>query len=105
MKHVRWLKFSADGRFVTSDIGARRLPVLSSAVAAAGAAAASSYALAVEEQWLTCDLERLLWFPSHFRPAIVATSNQTIALGQAAGDVITMSFDFSSERPWEEVMF
>ncbi len=98
----RWLKFSPNGRVLTTDRGAHRLPLLSPSATAADASADPSYALALMNDWLTCDLENLIWIPPHFRTSEVATSDQVIAFGLGSGEVVVLSFDFSRGRQWEE---
>jgi hypothetical protein len=100
---MRWLKFSANGQTLTKNRSAYRLPPLLSSAPAAAASPDTSYALAVINQWLTCDLENLLWIPRHYRTPVVATLDEAVALGTDSGEIIVMRFDFSRGRPWEDM--
>ncbi len=100
---IRWLKFSANSRILTTNRGAYRLPPLSTSAPAADEPPDPPYALAVTDQWLTCDLENLVWIPPQYRTLEVATSDKAIALGLESGEVVIMSFDFSRGRPWEDM--
>jgi WD40 repeat protein len=75
----KWLKFSADSRIITTKNTAYWLPLLLSS-APAGSASTDSYALAIMDKWLTCNMENLLWIPPQYRSDIVAIHNLTIAL-------------------------
>jgi WD40 repeat protein len=99
-----WLKFSADSQIITTNNTAYRLPLLLSSAPAGSASTNSSYALAIMDQWITCNMENLLWIPPQYRSEVVATHNLTIALGLLSGEKVIIAFDFSSGRPWEEVM-
>jgi WD40 repeat protein len=101
--NIMWLKFSADARILTTNHSAHRLPLLSLPASAADHSSASSYALAVQDQWLTCNVERLLWLPPQYRTDTVATHDRTIALKCKSGGFVVMVFDFSSGRPWEDM--
>jgi WD40 repeat protein len=101
--HSTWLKFSADSRIITTNNAAYRLPLLLSS-APAGSASTDSYALAIMDEWLTCNMENLLWIPPQCRSDIVAIHNLTIALGCSSGKTVIIAVDFSGGRPWEEVM-
>jgi hypothetical protein len=91
---IHWLKFSPNGRIVTTNRSADWLPLLAPATAAAANAPPDlSYTLAVTDQWLTCDLENVLWILPQYRTEVVATSDQAIGLGLRTGE-----FNFSVVR-------
>jgi WD40 repeat protein len=98
-----WLKFSANGRTLTTNMGAYRIPLLTSSASAGDALPGTSYALALVGRWLTCDLENLIWILHQFMTDVVATGDQAVALGFRSGEVIIMAFDFSRGRPWEDM--
>jgi WD40 repeat protein len=100
---IKWLKFSADAGIITTNRSAHRLPLPSFPASAADPSPDFSYALAVQDEWLTCNLENLLWLPPQYRSITVATHDLTVALGLESGDFVVMAFNFSSRRPWEDM--
>jgi hypothetical protein len=44
-----------------------------------------------------------LWLPPEYGSKVVAVHERTVALGLDSGVVIFLSFDFSRERPWEDM--
>jgi len=48
----------------------------------------------VEDQWVTCNGENILWLPLEHRPASVAVYGSKIALGYGTGSVSFFEFDF-----------
>ncbi len=98
-----WLKFSPNGRIITTNASAHRLPLLSSTAPATDTSADRSYALAISDNWLTCDVENLILIPPQYRTEYEETSGQAVALGLSSGEVVVMSFNFSRGPPWEDM--
>jgi hypothetical protein len=103
MRLINWLKFSADARIISTNKSAHQLSPLSSSATAEDESLDLSYALAIQNRWLTCNFEHLLWLPPQNRTEMVATHDLTIALGLEWGEFIVMAFDFLSGRPWEDM--
>jgi WD40 repeat protein len=89
---VLTLSFSDDGTFVQTDRGPLHTAFLSD-----GAVVSRPnlpHSVFVKEQWVSLDMENLLWLPSDHRPSCVAVHGSIVGFGYGSGRVSFMEFTF-----------
>ena len=89
---VRTLLFSNDGTFVQTDRGPLYIAFLSDGAVVSRPNLPRS--VFVKEQWVSLDMENLLWLPSNHRPSCVAVHGSIVGFGYKSGRVLVMEFAF-----------
>ena len=89
---IQTLSFSDDGTYVETDRGILRTISLppSERLSQRGL----SRGIFVKQQWVTYELENMLWFPSEYRPVCTAAYSSVVAVGHASGHVSILEFAF-----------
>jgi WD40 repeat protein len=89
---VQTLSFSNDGTFVQTNRGPLYSACLSDG--AAGSRPNLPRSVFVKQQWVSSDMENLLWLPSDHRPNCVAIHGSIVGFGYGSGRVSVMEFAF-----------
>jgi len=92
------MKFSNDGTHLHTTHGI--LQLRSSLLSGRNQELAHTltHSLYVTDQWITCNMKKLLWLPVDYRGSCTAVNDAAnlIAIGTASGRVIFISFDFTT---------
>jgi WD40 repeat protein len=89
---VQTLSFSDNGTFVQTNRGPLHSARLSDGAAVSQPNLPRS--IFVKEQWISLDMENLLWFPPDHRPSHVAIHGNIVGFGYESGRVSVMEFAF-----------
>jgi WD40 repeat protein len=89
---VQTLSFSDDGTFVQTNRGSLYTAFLSDGTAVSRPNLPPS--VFVKGQWVSLDMENLLWLPSDHRPSCVAVHASIVGFGYRSGRVSVMEFAF-----------
>ncbi|KAF1811717.1 hypothetical protein P152DRAFT_398406, partial [Eremomyces bilateralis CBS 781.70] len=91
---VQTLSFSNDGISLQTERGQLHLAILSHGLAASESS--RSWAIFVNQQWISWGMDNMLWLPSEYRRCCVDIHSNVVALGCGSGRVSVMAFDFES---------
>jgi len=95
---INIIKFSSHGGHLHTSCG---LLQLKSSLHSGGnreLAHTLTHSLYITDQWITCNMKKLLWLPVDYRPSCSAVNETAnlIAIGSAYGKVILISIDFTT---------
>lgn len=57
-----------------------------------------SPSLFVQDEWITCELNPLIWLPPQYRAIKVAISNSSVILGHQSGQITRVNFGLANEE-------
>ena len=89
---VQNVSFSDDGTYLKTDKGV--LYTTSLSYNAGPSQRNLSCGIFVKEQWVTVEMENVLWLPPEYRPTCAAVHGNVVALGHASGRVSILEFAF-----------
>jgi len=92
------MKFSNDGMYLHTSHGVLQLKSSLHSGGNRELAHTLTHSLYVTDQWITCNMKKLLWLPVDYRlswSAINDTAN-LLVIGSASGRVTFISFDFTA---------
>jgi len=92
------MKFSNDGTHLHTSHGILQLKSSPHTCGNRELPHTLTHSLYVTDQWITCNMKKLLWLPVEYRrscSAINDTANQ-VAIGSHSGRVTFISFDFTT---------
>jgi WD40 repeat protein len=89
---VQTLLFSDDGTFLQTNRGPLYITFCSDSAAVSRPNLPRS--LFIKEQWVSRDMENILWLPSEHRPSHIAVHGSIIGFGYPSGRVTFMEFTF-----------
>jgi WD40 repeat protein len=89
---VQTLSFSDDGTFIHTNRGSFYTTFLSDGTAVSRPN--PPHSVFVKGQWVSLDMEDLLWLPSDHRPSYVAVHGSIVGFGYRSGRVSVMEFAF-----------
>jgi hypothetical protein len=92
------LKFSADCRYLNT--GRHLIALHEYATCTEAGQAEPCYGLTVRDEWVACNMMKLLRLPLKFRGSLVHIQDQTVAIGGRSGGLIFLTFDFRNGSPW-----
>ncbi len=90
--------FSADCRYLNT--GWHLIALHKYAGCATEGQAEPCYGLTVRDEWVACNMTKLLRLPLEFRGSLVHIQDQTVAIGGRSGGLIFLTFDFRNGSPW-----
>ena len=89
---VKTLSFSDDGKCLRTNKGSLPLPVIPSSSIAISQTQVQH--IFIGDEWVSHNIERVLWLPAEYRSACTAVYGGVISLGCRSGRVTIMEFAF-----------
>jgi len=95
---IKIMKFSNDGIHLHTSHGVLQLK---SSLHSGGNRELPTHSLHVTDQWITCNMKKLLWLPVDYRLSCSAVNDtaSVLVIGSTSGRVILISFDFTALPP------
>jgi len=95
---INIMKFSSDGRHLHTSDGVLQLKSSPHSGGNRELPHTLPHSLDVTDQWITCNMKKLLWLPLEYRPSCTAVNDTAnlIVIGSPTGRVIFISIDFTA---------
>jgi len=95
---IRIMKFSNDGTHLHTNAGILQLNSPLHSDSNQELIHTLTHSLYVTDQWITCNMKKLLWLPVDYRPSCAAVNDtgNLIVIGSYSGRVILISIDFTA---------